>query len=108
MATQKLGPLEVQCDAPPYNIVKGTRLIGVETPEDVRWLRKSAVLTERFLDRRRPLLAFSERDLERMPCSCGQPIPMLQAYTFQLMSGEEVEYSIAQCKRCHTVYWDYA
>ncbi len=106
--TQKLGPLEVQCEAPPYNIVKGCHLIGIESPEDVRWLRKSLVLTERFLDKKRPLLDFADGAIERVPCSCGHPIPMLQAYTFQLLSGEEVEYAVAQCKRCRTVYWDFS
>jgi len=32
---------EIDCDAPPYSIVQGCRLLGLQDPEDVRWSRLS-------------------------------------------------------------------
>ena len=33
--SSRLGPLQIECDAPPYMIVSACRKIGFESPEDV-------------------------------------------------------------------------
>ena len=35
--SSELGLLEVECDAPPYPIVRACRKLGLIAPEDVRW-----------------------------------------------------------------------
>jgi hypothetical protein len=107
---QKLGPLEIRCDAPPYNIVKGCALIGFEKPEDVRWLRRITAPTEmeeQSIRKRKSKEQPTERT-DNCRCTCGESLEPLQAYTFQLLSGEDVAYAVGQCPRCHTVHWDYA
>ncbi len=39
--SSRLGPLEVECDAPPYSVVCACRDLGLQSPEDVRWRRLS-------------------------------------------------------------------
>ena len=50
-----LGPIEIDCDAPPYAIVRACQRIGIRTPEDVRWARLSHFLTSP--DRTRTVLS---------------------------------------------------
>jgi hypothetical protein len=37
--SERLGPIESRCDAPPYAVVQACRLLDFQTPEDVRWCR---------------------------------------------------------------------
>ena len=107
---QKLGPLDICCDAPPYNIVKGCALIGIQTPEDVRWLRTTTESSEpQRRGSKQPKGQYQiAEDTDTLHCPCGELLEPLQAYTFQLLSGEEVAYAVGQCKRCRTVHWDIA
>jgi hypothetical protein len=99
-----LGPIEIDCDAPPYPIVRECRRLGLQTPEDVRWAR----LTRR--PGRPPgwcalLLPHAEAAGESR-CACGQPLPPLTRYTFVMNTGHRASYRIGQCRRCLTISWD--
>jgi hypothetical protein len=109
----RLGPLEVNCDAPPYNIVRACHMIGMQSPEDVRWSRFSQYVNT-HKGRREDLKHQSWRTLLGMSqpedgcCSCGQKLPILERYTFTLLSGNQTSYFIAQCSRCLAIYWEKA
>jgi hypothetical protein len=36
---KRLGPIDVDCDAPSYMIVQACRQLVMQSPEDVRWCR---------------------------------------------------------------------
>lgn len=103
--------LEVECDAPPYAIVRACRKVGMQSPEDVRWCRKChhgkrhhgwiSFLANPIWGR---LLGRAE--MEEQACACGQPLPELESFAFTFQSGESVEYDMGQCPRCRTVYWE--
>jgi hypothetical protein len=106
----RLGPLEVHCDAPPYNIVRACNMIGMQSPEDVRWCRLSQLVGAQAGWREvlkqqswRALLGMTQP--EYGVCRCGQKLPILERYTFTLISGNQTSYFIGQCSRCHSVYW---
>jgi hypothetical protein len=109
----QLGPIEISCDAPPYHIVRACHIIGIQTPEDVRWCRISHVLSAslglRDLLKLQPWKVFSVVNQPGQgTCSCRQPLPTLERYTFTLITGHEVSYLLGQCSRCRTVYWEEA
>ncbi len=105
-----LGPLQVECDAPPYAIVRACRKLGMSQPEDVRWCRKGRhsrrhhgwiqLLTNPIWGR---LLG---GETEAPVCLCGKQLPLLESYCFTFQTGEQVEYEMGQCPRCGTIYWD--
>ena len=107
----RLGLLEVECDAPPYPIVRACRKLGMSHPEDVRWCRKS-----RFHKRDQSWMSFLASPLwgrllgrsegHEQACNCGQPLPTLESFSFTFQSGEQMDYEMAQCPRCGTVYWE--
>ena len=104
--------LDIPCDAPSYSIVKACRMVGVRTPEDVRWCRLSHFRKGRHarldlfsLQTWKFLLGMSP---ENSACSCGQELPRLEEYTFTSVSGKETRYLIGQCARCRTVFWEEA
>jgi hypothetical protein len=39
-------------------------------------------------------------------CFCGGQLPSLEMYTFTLLSGSELIYSLGQCRRCSTIFWE--
>lgn len=106
-----LGPLEIECDAPSYPIVRACRKLGLSEPEDVRWCRKS-----RSPRRSRGwigLLAnplweclIGREDVETSACTCGHPLPSMEGYSFTFQTGEKIEYEMGQCLRCRTIYWE--
>lgn len=100
--SKELGPLEVVCDAPPYPIVKACGGLGFLFAQDVRWCRAD----RRGLQRSPVLIPWARG---RAPsCSCGQPVPALESYTFTFVSGGQAQYYLGQCGRCRTIYWDKA
>jgi hypothetical protein len=108
----RLGPIDVFCDSPPYSIVRACSRVGIKSPEDVRWLRMSHYLTHhvgwRDILKHQPwkvLLGMSEPERQKV-CNCRQKLPVLEKYTFTLITGNEVSYLIGQCGRCRTVYWE--
>lgn len=109
----RLGPLEVNCDAPPYNIVRACQMIGLRSPEDVRWSRLNGFIgkqARRGEDLKqsswRTLLGMAQTD--NGCCHCGQRLPLLERYTFTLISGNQSSYYLGQCSRCLAIYWDEA
>jgi len=109
----QLGPLEVVCDAPEYCIVRACLGLGFQAPEDVRWCRMSDSLKTSSAQHESATLqswklfwGISRR--ESQECQCGQELPELERYVFQLRSGSERSYWLGQCPRCHAIYWEIA
>jgi hypothetical protein len=105
------GVLDLQGDAPPYRVVEACANLGFLCPLDVPWWRVSrtgrnegqATGLIRGLVRR----LFSATDLQESPlCTCGQPAPYLESYTFTFSTHRQARYLIGQCRRCRTVFWD--
>jgi hypothetical protein len=107
----KLGPLEVVCDSPPYHIVRACRLIGLQKPEDVRWMRMRNFLREKREEDNgmhsffQKLLWSSER-MKDATCTCGEHLPILEKYVFTLFHHGDLYYLLAQCSRCKTIFWE--
>jgi hypothetical protein len=101
----RLGPIDIVCDAPAYGIVHACRELGFEMPEDVRWCQVSHLPMHQ---RPRPALAnpaLGSNPPSSAVCHCGQALPRMDMYTFQLLSGKELSYWISQCPRCHSIFW---
>jgi hypothetical protein len=104
---------DMDCDAPPYPIIRACRKLGFQTPEDVRWCRRQRgaaqptagwkLLAPRLWD-----LLLGRRKATARPagCSCAQRPPALHRCTFTMSSGREVGYMIGQCPRCRTIVWE--
>src|SRR5688572_19353908 len=85
----RLGTLEISCDAPPYELVRGgENLEFLQSPLDVRWCRLSGF---NHVPRSRqntsalcPWNWFTGRKSgsHERTCSCGQPLPVLHEVTF--------------------------
>jgi hypothetical protein len=105
-----LGTMDITCDAPPYYIVQVCDLIGIKTPEDVRWLRLSHHMNEdprRRLVRANPLLTWLRLNPRpHTTCTCGEKLPSFDRFTFTISTGEEPSYMLGQCARCRTVFWE--
>jgi hypothetical protein len=109
--SSSLGPLEIDCDAPPYSVVCACRRVDLQDPEDVRWCRLGPRLdiaaSEWDLLKRQPwklLVRLSASNTAR--CVCGQKLPSLDRYTFTYLTGHESSFLLGQCKRCRTIYWE--
>jgi hypothetical protein len=109
----RLGPIEIECDAPPYSVVRACHRIGLQNPEDVCWYRFPNFLNGHFGRRGifqvqtwRAFLGMNTP--ENLTCTCGQSLPKLEKYTFTYISGREAEYFVGQCSRCQTIFWDEA
>jgi len=110
MASQ-LGPIEVQCDAPSYPVVRACRRVGIEAPEDVRWFRMSQFLTQagRWKGLFHPWTwskLLRRHDPDEKCCTCGERLPALERVTFTFTTGREESYLMGQCIRCQTVFWE--
>jgi hypothetical protein len=108
----KLGPIEINCDAPSYAIVRACRRLGLRDPEDAAWYKLSQYVHGRYghregsLQALKALLGFPGPPLDH--CLCGNPLPLMESCTFTLQSGREETYRIGQCVRCRTVFWEEA
>jgi hypothetical protein len=108
-----LGPIDIICDAPPYPVVRASHGLGFSRPEDVRWARLSHFQAERdsLWELLNPLswkqaLAGHGRSHRQQTCSCGKDLPLLERYLFTYADGRQEAYLLAQCLRCHTVFWE--
>jgi hypothetical protein len=113
MSNQQLGPIDVCCDAPPYPVVQACSQIGFDSPEDYRWRRMSqhrgANAAMRHIAKFAPWNVFlAGNALQTGMCNCGQLLPAMACFIFTLDTGQEISYSLGQCSRCHTVYWEEA
>ncbi len=107
---EQMGPIEIDCDAPSYGIVRSCSELGFEAPLDVRWLRLDLVVSGRDTAKRlRTVHAWTAALGLRRPaepaCSCGQALPLVERCTFILRSGIQVDYLLGQCQRCKTIFW---
>jgi hypothetical protein len=110
----RLGPIEIQCDAPPYSVVKACRTLDMQSPEDVRWCRMSYHLSRQpgwremlSRDTWKSILGMTQHpDAKR--CTCGGELPALVKYTFTYITGQEASYFLGQCPRCRAVFWEEA
>jgi hypothetical protein len=106
--SSQLGPLDIQCDAPPYSVVHACEGLGFRSPLDVRWCRMSHFPGDReggtgmFPWK----LLFGAGQPQEKACTCGVPLPALEKYTFTLVSAKVSDYFLGQCRRCHTVFWE--
>jgi hypothetical protein len=79
-----LGPINIACDSPSYDIVLACEQLKFYRPLDIRWCSYKPIQTK---------------------CFCGQIMPILERFTFTFQTGTVEEYSIGQCKLCNTIYW---
>jgi hypothetical protein len=105
------GREESRCDAPPYSVVKACQRLGFRSPLDVRWCRLDQArnaLPERSGGLQAWMLLFWGNEPREKTCSCGQPLPVLERYTFTFRSGRAADYFLGQCRRCRTIFWEEA
>lgn len=107
--SKSVGPLELHCDAPLYSVVRASETAGLQSPEDVRWLRMSTFL---FQPPARPVgLTSFLRQLFRgtrhrpKTCTCGEGLPRL-ATVVVAFEQDETGYILGQCPNCRTVFWE--
>ncbi|MBV9121985.1 MAG: hypothetical protein JO112_01335, partial [Planctomycetes bacterium] len=102
----RTGSIEINCDAPLYQIVQACQEIGIHSPEDVRWCRMSHFVKERqsrgFLAHQPWKFFFGGSRPQEIPCSCGQKLPLLEKCTFTFLSGNLATFLLGQCPRCRT------
>jgi hypothetical protein len=102
--------MAIECDAPPYFIVKACEGLGFQSPLDVRWCRMDHVLPGQreleglhgFHPFRR---LFGSKRSPQATCTCGQSLPLLERYTFKFASEKEAHFFLGQCCRRRTMYW---
>ncbi|MGE3808777.1 MAG: hypothetical protein AB7K24_29280 [Gemmataceae bacterium] len=108
--SNRLGPIEIDCDAPPYAIVRACQMVGIQAPEDVRWCRMTNFANQQITWRdilRHPWRLFVRRArIGNGMCACGQKLPGLEKCTFTRVSGRKSIYHIGQCAQCKTIYWE--
>jgi hypothetical protein len=101
-----LGPLLIECDAPPFEVVAASMAAGFWAPADVCWRRA---------ERRRPaprgwlpwLRSWLPISGGRSCRACAAGHPELKLCVFE-RQGELLSYSMGQCPRCLTMYWQHA
>jgi hypothetical protein len=99
-------PLQFDCDAPAYYIVKACQKLGFQSPLDVRWCRMSEFLAA---PTKGPGMLGWLFGISRSPdkhCSCDEPLPRVEQYRFGFVSGRTATYLLGQCRRCRTIYWE--
>jgi hypothetical protein len=105
------GPIEIDCDAPPYPIVRACAKLGFRSPLDVRWRRvkphEEPEGWEKVLSWRPWRLLRGAARRHREACFCGAPRPHLEMCIF-IGYGHRARYVIGQCGRCRTIFWDEA
>jgi len=109
--SSRYGPLEIHCDAPPYPVARACQSLGFQAPLDVRWLRLSHFLQGsgepaassgiQFWK-----LSFGPSQPKGKACTCGQPLPGLEKYTFTFRSERQADYLLGQCRHCRTIFWE--
>ena len=106
--SSRLGPIDITCDAPPYTVVQACETLEFRTPLDVRWCRISHFLSgqggEASLHPWKWF--FGKNESREKTCSCGEPLPNLEWYTFMFISGKVSHYHLGQCRRCRSIFWE--
>jgi hypothetical protein len=104
--SNQLWPIEISCDAPSYFVVQACEKLHFRKPLDVRWCRLSHFLNEGSASLRLLNFLFIKNVPEKKTCSCGQPLPLLEDYAFTFACGKVLNYGLAQCARCGTIFWE--
>jgi hypothetical protein len=106
-----LGCIDIDCEAPSYEVVEACRGLGLHSPWDVRWLRMSRLDQPPLCGRG----VFSVRRWVELlglsrprggTCPCGQQLPAPGRRHFPSLPRGECDYLIGQCGRCHTIFWE--
>jgi hypothetical protein len=100
----RLGPIDINCDAPPCSIVEACAKLSFQAPLDVRWRRASRHDHDGILGFHALFWLLGAG--RAATCNCGQPLPLLERYTFTFASGREASYLLGQCRRCRTMFWE--
>jgi hypothetical protein len=107
--SNRLEPIDNECDAPLYSFVETCETLGFRSPLDVRWCRISHFVG----DQREPgggfhplrwLFGGIKRPVKT--CTCGQPLPIMEVCICTFESRKEVHYLLGQCRRCRTMFWE--
>jgi hypothetical protein len=108
---ESLGPIAIDCDAPPYSIVQACHRIGIHSAEDVRWSRIARAAGDlpwwqKWFSPRAwtRILGMNQRGVD--VCVCGAPLPLRERYTFLFITGEKRTYLLGQCPHCSTIFWE--
>jgi hypothetical protein len=107
-------PFRIDCDAPPYGVVRACAGCGFHSPLDVRWCRLGhfhaggGQRQEHLGVRLWQWLCRKRRPEARATCTCGQPLPDLKKYRFAVLSEKVGDYFLGQCPRCRMMFWDEA
>lgn len=107
------GSIEITCDAPIYPVVQACERLGFRNPLDVRWHHLGRRGSEKD-GQGRDAGAFlwwwftRKSPARKIACSCGEPLPVMQRYTFKSMYTTVAEYNLGQCRRCLTIFWEVA
>jgi len=109
----RLGPINIDCDAPLYSVVEACEKLGFQSPLDVRWCRMSHVLGGQRESSGvvgfHPLLwMFGSIQPPEATCTCGQSLPLMERYTLTFAWEKEAHYLLGQCRRCRTMFWEEA
>ncbi len=109
----RLGPLEICCDAPPYEVVRACKVRGFQSPLDVGWRHMNHVskgAAERSSSFGTRLLRFLFRtgQSKKQVCVCGLPMPELKQYHLASHSENVGDYILGQCCGCRTIFWEEA
>jgi hypothetical protein len=104
--SKQFGPLDVECDSPPYSIVEACASTGFRSPADVGWRRFAPLARHdpaarhfRMLDWLIGSRRFSTN------CVCGRRLSALNEYVFTSIFGERTAYILGQCPACRTILW---
>src|SRR2546430_14262814 len=91
----RLGPIDILCDAPPYSVVKACRTLAMQAPEDVRWFRMSYFLNRQAgwpetLSRQtwKSMLGVNQGPGGKK-CSCAHELPGPVQDTLTYITGQE-------------------
>ncbi len=106
-----LGPIDFDCDAPPYAVVAACAGLGFQSPLDVRWCRLTPFLKNLcepggVLGSHAWKWLFGSNQPPEPTCTCGQLLPLMGLYTFTFASKKECHYLLGQCCRCRTMFWE--
>jgi hypothetical protein len=107
--SSRLGSIEIECDVPHDCIVRACERLEYRSPFDVRWCRISNLLEAQPQPAAgfHPLRwLFGGSPLREFVCTCGQPLPPMQHYTFAFPSQKKLDYLLGQCCLCRTMFWE--
>jgi hypothetical protein len=102
----RLGPLEIDCDAPPYEVVRACEALGFRSPLDVRWCRLCRFLAERASREKEVWRALMWLRRPEQNCGCGQRLPDFTRCEFRFVSGAARTLLLGQCPRCAAIFWE--